>query len=267
MTFPKMVPKPSLHFVTDDWISGAGLMGFSEAHIRRVLMNNAGRAAVVAAVTEYLAHGLAAQIGREVEVVPNGCRVPAADYAIDPGFAKAALIGQLNERLDFEVLEAVAHTGIHIAVAGPKTAKSPETISRLESFLARPNVHWHGVLDTGGVADLLASSNVGLTPYKDTQFNRSSFPLKTLEYVAAGVPVVATDLPASQFDAAARVHVAGNAADFARAVAEVSTRWPTDAERAAQARQAIGHSWENRAQLVRKLLTCDQLSRPMNTHF
>jgi hypothetical protein len=37
--------------------------------------------------------------------------------------------------------------------------------------------------------------DVGLTPYADTPFNQASFPLKTLEYLSAGLPVVSTDLP------------------------------------------------------------------------
>ena len=38
--------------------------------------------------------------------------------------------------------------------------------------------------------------DVGLVPYGATEFNRYSFPMKTLEYLAAGRPAVATSLPA-----------------------------------------------------------------------
>ena len=41
--------------------------------------------------------------------------------------------------------------------------------------------------------------DVGLTPYADTPFNEASFPLKTLEYFSAGLPVVSTDLPGSRW--------------------------------------------------------------------
>ncbi|MDJ0312315.1 glycosyltransferase [Arthrobacter sp. H35-D1] len=255
MTFAKNVGGNRLLFVTDDWISGSDLMGFSESNIRRVLRTNATKATVVAAVTGHLGQDLSEVLGgKVVEVVPNGCNMGEPIYVQDPGFAKAALVGQLNERLDFEVLKAVADTGIHIQVAGPKTAKSVKGLLQLDSFLSRPNVHWKGVLNSEGVAALLADSNVGLTPYTDTRFNRSSFPLKTLEYVAAGVPVVATDLPASKFEPAAKVRVASNAAEFAQTVTEVSARWPTDAEREEQAKQARAHTWKDRAELLRNLL-------------
>jgi teichuronic acid biosynthesis glycosyltransferase TuaH len=35
---------------------------------------------------------------------------------------------------------------------------------------------------------------VGLVPYADTPFNQASFPLKVLEYLAAGRPVVCSDI-------------------------------------------------------------------------
>src|SRR5258708_23401667 len=41
--------------------------------------------------------------------------------------------------------------------------------------------------------------DVGITPYRDTPFNRASFPLKTLEYLGAGLPVVSADLPAARW--------------------------------------------------------------------
>lgn len=257
MAFARNVGGSRLLFVTDNWIEGAGLMGLSERNVRRVLKDNAANATVVASVTELLSHYLAQLVGgKPVEVVPNGCSLRASVYEKDPGFAKAALVGQLNERLDFEILEAVADSGIHIDVAGPKTTRSTRGLSQLDRFLSRPNVHWRGVLNGDEVAALLAGSNVGLTPYADTPFNRFSFPLKTLEYVAAGVPVVATDLPASKFEPEAKVRVARNAADFAVAVAEASATWPTDAERAEQANQASAHTWEKRAKLLRNLLEC-----------
>ena len=43
----------------------------------------------------------------------------------------------------------------------------------------------------------LAHASVGLVPYTHSAFNRASFPLKTLEYLSAGLPAVSTGLPAT----------------------------------------------------------------------
>ena len=50
--------------------------------------------------------------------------------------------------------------------------------------------------------------DVGITPYADSEFNRASFPLKTLEYLAAWKPVVSTDLPAAHWLATDLIEVA-----------------------------------------------------------
>ena len=54
--------------------------------------------------------------------------------------------------------------------------------------------------------------DVGLTPYSQSDFNRASFPLKTLEYLAAGRPVVASDLPANRWLDTSHVSIAADAA-------------------------------------------------------
>ena len=57
-----------------------------------------------------------------------------------------------------------------------------------------PRVHWVDELPRDELRRTSGCWTVGLTPYRDSMFNRRSYPLKTLEYLAAGVPVVATDV-------------------------------------------------------------------------
>ncbi len=56
----------------------------------------------------------------------------------------------------------------------------------------------------------LAAMDVGLVPYGATEFNRWSFPMKTLEYLAAGLPVVSTSLPAVRWLDTALISLAGH---------------------------------------------------------
>ena len=60
-------------------------------------------------------------------------------------------------------------------------------------------------------------------PYRDTPFNRGSFPLKTLEYLAAGRAVVATDLPAIRWLNTDLISVATTPAAFADHVARLAS--------------------------------------------
>ena len=45
----------------------------------------------------------------------------------------------------------------------------------------------------------IAATDIGITPYVDSPFNRASFPLKTLDYLSAGRPAVTTALPTAQW--------------------------------------------------------------------
>ena len=60
-------------------------------------------------------------------------------------------------------------------------------------------MHYTGPVPQHEVPAYLAAIDVGVTPYRDTAFNRASFPLKTLEYLGAGRPVVSSDLPATRW--------------------------------------------------------------------
>jgi teichuronic acid biosynthesis glycosyltransferase TuaH len=88
---------------------------------------------------------------------------------------------------------------------------------------------------------------VGLTPYADTPFNRSSFPLKTMEYLAAGRAAVVTDLPAARMLPDDLIIRSSRPADFARVTADALQR-PRDPE-LEERRKAYAekHSWAVRA--------------------
>lgn len=222
-SFPTGVEGTKVLYVTDDWVAGAGLMNLSRRFVQRKLRDNLRTADVCATVSPHLASVLEGTPGAAAPVVliPNGCDLPDLE---DPGVPRrrnAGLIGQLNERLDMQLLEAVQDAGIPLLVIGPRTERDAETGRRLDAFLAAPNVTWLGQLPAKELAPHLAEIGVGLTPYADTAFNRSSFPLKTLEYLASGMPVVASDLPAVRWLNTELVTVASGPAEFANQVRRI----------------------------------------------
>ena len=70
---------------------------------------------------------------------------------------------------------------------------------RFAALTARPNVSYAGRVPQEAVPSYLAAADIGITPYTASPFNRASFPLKTLEYLGAGLPVVSTDLPGARW--------------------------------------------------------------------
>jgi teichuronic acid biosynthesis glycosyltransferase TuaH len=189
-------------YVTDDHVAGAGLMGLSadrlEAQERRAL----SRADVVAAVSPVLADRLSA-MGANPVLIPNGCQVTggppqaAAAAAADLPGPVVGLIGHLSERIDLNILTALSDAGYSLLVVGPHDSRwEPQRFAALTS---RPNVVYTGRVPADTVPSYLAAIDIGITPYADSAFNQASFPLKTLEYLSAGRPVVSTDLPGSRW--------------------------------------------------------------------
>ncbi len=251
--FPPGVSGVRVLYVTDDWAAGAGLMGLSASRIRSDLARNAGSADFAAAVSPTLAEQLAHDLRRDVVVLANGCE-PTDAGAPHARTGRAVLVGQLNDRLDLELLEAVRRGGTPITAIGPRTAASPESAERLDRFLSSPGVDWRGCLPAAQLPAELATMGVGLTPYADTAFNRASFPLKTLEYLAAGLPVVSSDLPSVRWLDTDLIAVARTPAEFEQRVAEAIASPYDSRDRARRLAFAHTHSWRARAEQLTGLL-------------
>jgi glycosyltransferase involved in cell wall biosynthesis len=237
----------------DDFVAGAELMGKAPGRVARWEAARAARARLVVAANPAVADGWRAR-GHDVELIPYGSDpetfagvddvAPAA--GIDLPRPVAVLVGQLNERVAPELLEAVADAGISLLLVGPARAGAAAWLPRLT---ARANVAWAGEQPFDRLAAHLAHADVGLVPYADTAFNRGSFPLKTLEYLSAGLPVVATGLPATRWLRAPAdlVAVADTPADFVAAVLAAAGAGDGPHEREARRAFARDHSYDRRA--------------------
>ncbi len=263
--FPPGLEWPGLLHVTDDWLAGSELMGVAAGHLANVERRNAARASVVATVSPELSRRIAARTGREVVVIPNGC-----DPEIGAGHPAAGrvpsriagVVGTLNERIDLRLLEAVADRGVELLLVGPVTARSGEFVSRLGRLLARPGVEHRGARPASEIPGILGTIAVGLTPYADTSFNRASFPLKTLEYLAAGLPVVSTSLPANEVLDTDLVEQAGTPRQFAELVVAAVSGEPDAARREQRVQLAQRHSWDSRARQLLELLELTLATSP-----
>jgi teichuronic acid biosynthesis glycosyltransferase TuaH len=189
-------------FGTDDYVAGAELMGLSAGYLHGLERRALARADVVVAVTQDLARRWSGGRARTV-VIPNGCwpatgttarRAPDAARLPWPVIG---LVGHLADRIDFDVLDAIADAGFSLLLVGPRDPQWEPV--RFSQLIDRPSVCYVGAVPSADVPSYLAAVDVGITPYRDTPFNRASFPLKTLEYLGAGLPVISADLPAARW--------------------------------------------------------------------
>ena len=248
-----------LFFATDDLPAGAELLGESRERLMRDEARTIQAADAVAVVSPGLQKRYADQ-GWVAELVPNGC-LPEAYEGVDgapvptdvdlPG-PVAGFVGHLNHRIDLALLETVADTGASLLMVGP--AVPGYQSERFGALCRRPNVRWVGAKPFATLPGYLRMIDVGLTPYADNAFNRASFPLKTLEYLAAGRAVVATPLPANDWLGTDLITVAADPAAFGAAVAARLAAPRSEALVARRRAFARQHSWAHRAETMAGLL-------------
>ncbi|SHF74239.1 glycosyltransferase [Geodermatophilus nigrescens] len=213
-----------VYYATDDFAAGAALLRIDPARLAGWEHRQLTDARVRLAISPALARRWS-ETGHDSLVLPNGCdpglRRRVATASRPEGFRLsgpvAGVVGQLSPRLDLALLEAVADAGLSLLLVGPlDPALEP---ARAAALLARERVQWVGRQPVERLPGYLAAMDVGLTPYRRTAFNEASIPLKTLEYLAAGVPVVSTPLPALDLLPAGLVTTAGTPEAFAEAAA------------------------------------------------
>lgn len=253
---PQNLPGKRILHVTDDWVSGAGMMGLSGSFIRRNLMANLRIADAVTAVTPQLATQLKEMHpAAHVDTLPNGCHVVDE---VGRGRHRArkpviALLGQLNERLDLDLLESLAATGVGIRVIGPRRERDPAVKAGLDRFLNHVNVDWRGEVPASQVPELMADVSGGITPYLVNEFNEASFPLKTLEYLAVGLPVVSTNSSAARWLDSELIRIGRTREEFIGHVQQLISEGVSDSVRAQNREFARGHTWDARAASISAL--------------
>lgn len=151
------------------------------------------------------------------------------------GFAGG--LGKAVDAATIRATSAAIPTG-SVVLIGPVTVP-PET-------LAAPNVHLLGPRPYEDLPAYVQAFDVGIIPYIEDDWTRAVDPLKLLEYLAAGIPVVASPLPEVHKYADA-VHIAPLGDAFAQAV--VANLGANRSLHGASAQAfASRHSWERRAQ-------------------
>jgi glycosyltransferase involved in cell wall biosynthesis len=99
--------------------------------------------------------------------------------------------GVIDERIDYALLErlALAFPEGSVAMIGPFAKIDPQTLPKL------PNLHWLGQRQYAALPALVKGFDVCLMPFELNEATRFINPTKTLEYMAAGKPIVSTAVP------------------------------------------------------------------------
>lgn len=104
----------------------------------------------------------------------------------------AFYVGALEQRVDVSALARLA-TDLpdwSIVIVGFQQERS-----RFTQLTSTPNVHLAGPHPRSAALAMAAAADVCLVPHRRTPMTEAMSPLKLYEYLGAGTPVVATDLP------------------------------------------------------------------------
>lgn len=129
----------------------------------------------------------------------------------------AGYVGVIDERIDRPLLGQLAERlpDWDIRVVGPVAKIDPESLP------SAPNLEYPGPAPYEKLPEVLAGFDVALMPFALNRATRSISPTKTLEYLAAGLPVVSTPVPDVVADHAGWVDVVDGAEAFADACRRV----------------------------------------------
>lgn len=170
---------------------------------------------------------------------------------------RAVFAGNLSRnKVDFVLLERLISQGVDLHLAGP-IAEGGGSAGREVEELVDQGAHYHGMLSQSELAALYWTAEIGLIPYLINDYTRGVSPLKTFEYLAAGLGVVSTPLPGVS-PRVGHVVTLDPLEDWPSVVQRLE---PTSDSKVVADRIDIAgqHSWRERGDAARRLVR--QLSR------
>ncbi len=129
----------------------------------------------------------------------------------------AGYVGVIDERLDLDLIARLAQDlpNWEIHIVGPTTKIEPASLPQAE------NIRYLGMKQYDELPGVMAQFDVALMPFALNEATRLISPTKTLEYLAARLPVVSTRVPDVVADWSSVVHLADTGAEFAAACQHV----------------------------------------------
>lgn len=251
----------SIYHVVDEYTGYTGLAESRRGELGALEQDVLDAVDLTITVSPELADAKAGP-GRDIELVENAADVrvfqdaaarntPPDDMARVPR-PRLGYSGLVGRRLDMQLLLELADSrdDWSIVLIGKVDRRECETtLSELE---ARDNVHFLGQKTAAAVPDYVNGFDVGMLPYQLDRETIHISPLKMYEYLAAGKPVVATDIPAARRKQDL-VAVTRDRAAFIDACAQALGSETGDAvER--RIREARANTWDKRVEQISRTL-------------
>ena len=148
--------------------------------------------------------------------------------------------GVIDERIDYELLRALASslTDVELVMVGPVVKVDPSELPQAD------HIHWLGQRQYAELPAHVKGFDVCLMPFALNDATEYINPTKTLEYMAAGKPIVSTAVSDVVHNFTPVVAVANTYEEFVTAVRAAIER-PSSEMIARGLEQARANSWES----------------------
>jgi UDP-galactopyranose mutase len=160
--------------------------------------------------------------------------------------------GVIDERLDLPLLDFIAgkHPEWQIVLVGPVLKIDPASLPR------RPNIHYFGQRRYEELPRYLGGWDVCLLPFALNDATKFISPTKTLEYMAAELPIVSTPITDVAEPYGDIVYVGGTPAEFLAACEAALASESEERDRRATLMRKVlsGTSWDDTVAAMEKLL-------------
>ena len=254
------IPSAALlvYHVVDDYAAYAGSNSYRTAQLEKKMWSlvDAG------IVTSKKLYEAKRHFKGHTYLVPNGVNYRAYAGALaDPYLPedlrdiqgpRLGYIGLIGDRLNLNMIKQLAQDHPEWSLVFLGEVKLVQQVEIWRALQAMPNVHYLGQVDVSKVPYYVKGFQVGLMPYTQNQESEHMNPLKLFDYLAAGLPIAAIDIPAAR-EFTQYIHLADSPGNFAQAVRAALTDMAPE-RCMARRRIAAQHTWEARAEQISNLL-------------
>jgi glycosyltransferase involved in cell wall biosynthesis len=168
-------------------------------------------------------------INLNTHYLPNVCDYEHFARARDDGLAEPADISSIppprigfvgavsSYKLDLNLIREIATERAHWSFVFVGEIGEGDPWTNLETLRGLPNVHFMGGRPYADLPAYLKAFDVAILPSALNDYTKAMFPMKFFEYLAAGLPVVSTPLPAlAEYGSVATF--CGDSASFVEAI-------------------------------------------------
>lgn len=161
----------------------------------------------------------------------------------------AGYFGVIDERIDYNLLEEVAQMNpdISFVMIGPFAKINEAELPRLA------NIHYMGMKHYSVLPEYLARFDVAIMPFALNDATKFISPTKTLEYMAAGKPIISTPIKDVVRDYGHCVSIVSSAEQFSAALCSV-VRQPPQSMLPTYAKILDATSWDSTVHRMKALV-------------